>query len=402
MHNRPKAATFWQLTFSVIILSTFFACQDPGTIGGGFVEKTDINIDTLSVSTISVSNQNAYLGRLGRSAVGNYEDDLFGTIETYSFFKPAISRSSNTIVLDDTTTYTLRLQLLENDIYGDTTQVNNYTIHRVTSLWRGSAFQNNMDIFFDQGETIGQFSDADADTNGFIEVDLTGSWSDEYPSFFNEPDSVRDENYRLNEYGLVIIPEAGSNNIRYINYSLSSLKANTPDTLSIGILDWGYDVDRTGEVTSSDRINLHSTLNNIFKFNLSLIGDEVEDINFVRAELVFNHDTLSINNMPEGEVRSTILGLGLSIGPLEDVAYELAFGAIDLSAAARADGTYRFNITGLLNDYIHGTRDISDLYIYASANQGALAYTSLFFGDSDPSVSPRIIIYGLESGAENE
>lgn len=400
MHTRTKAARIWQLAFSVIILSTIFACQDPGTIGGGFVEKTDIDIDTLLVTNIITSNQNAYLGRLGRSATGTYQDDLFGNIDAVSFFKPSIFRSSDTLVFDENTGFTLRLQLFESEVYGDTTQAGTYTIHRVNSLWRGSSFRNDMDISYDGAETIGQFTDADVDTNGVVEVELSGTWKNSYVSYFNEEaDSVRDENYRQNEFGLAIVPDAGNNKIVYANYALSSLRAIADDTTSHFTLDWGFDVDRAGEINSADKVNLHSTYNNTLRVNLSSIGDQVSEINFIRAELVFNRDTLALNNtLAQNEVRTGALGLGLTIGPLDDSAYELGFGTIDLSAAAREDGTYRFNITNVLNDYIHGDLSIDDLYIYLSANQGALAYTSLFNENADPDNAPRVIIYGLESG----
>ena len=404
MHIKTKAATLWQLTFSVIILSTFFACQDPGTIGGGFVEKTDIDIDTLLVTNIATTNQNAYLGRLGRSATGTYQDDLFGNINAVSFFKPSIFRSADTVVFDENTSFTLRLQLFENEVYGDTTQSGIYTIHRVNSLWRGSVFRNDMDISFDGAETIGQFSDVDADTNGVVEIELSGTWKTDYISFFNEADSIRDESYRLNEFGLAIVPDAGNNKITYTNYSLSNIRAiipqdTTQDTTSHFILDWGFDVDRTGEVNNPDKVNLHSTYNTVLRLNLASLGDQVNEINFVRAELVFNIDTLALKNtLAVNEIRTGALGLGLTIGPLDDEAYELGFGTIDLSAAARTDGTYRFNITNVLSDYIHGNLSINDLYIYLSANQGALAYTSLFNVNADPENAPRVIIYGLESG----
>ncbi|MBO6523149.1 MAG: hypothetical protein JJ971_04925 [Balneolaceae bacterium] len=399
MHINTKAARFWQLAFSIIILSTFIGCQDPGTLGGGFIDKTDIDIDTLLVTNLTSSNQDAYLGRLGRSAIGSFDDGLFGEIESVSFFKPSIFRPADTVVFDANTIFKLQLQLQEGEVYGDTTQTGTYSIYRVNSLWRGSAFRNSMSISFDEAETIGQFSDADADTSGVVEVELSGSWKDDYIPFFNEPDSTRDDIYKRNDFGLVIVQDAGINKIIYANYSLSNIQAIAEDTTSHFILDWGYDLDRTGATVDPERIMLQTTFNNILRLDLSALADEVSDINFVRAELVFSRDTLNLSNtLQQDEVRSPSLGLGLSIGPLDDVAYEVAFGSIDLSAAARDDGTYRYNITNILNSYIHGELTINDLYLYLSANQGTLAYTSLYNAGADPELAPRVILYGLESG----
>lgn len=399
MHIKTKAATFWQLAFSIILLSTFIGCQDPGTLGGGFIDKTDIDVDTLLITNLTTINQDAYLGRLGRSAIGRYDDDLFGSIESVSFFKPSIFRSVDTVVFDANTVFKLQLLLQEGEVYGDTTQTGNYSIYRINSLWRGSAFRNSMSINYDEAEVIGQFTDADVDTNGVVEVELTGSWKDDYISFFNEPDSTRDNLYKENDFGLAIVPDAANNKIVYANYTLSNVEAFAEDTTSHFILDWGYDLDRTGITTNPERIRLQTTFNNILKLDLSSLGDEVSNINFVRAELVFNRDTLQLQNtLQQNEVRSPSLGLGMSLGPLDNVAYEVAFGTIDLSAAARNDGTYRYNITNLLNSYIHSDLSIDDLYIYLSANQGTLAYTSLYNVGTDPELAPRVILYGLESG----
>ena len=399
MYIKTKAATFWQLAFSIIILSTFIGCQDPGTLGGGFIDKTDIDVDTLLVTNLSVSNQDAYLGRLGRSATGTYDDELFGSLESVSFFKPSIFRSADSVAFDASTIFRLNLQLQEGEVYGDTTQAGNYSIYRVNALWRGSAFRNSMSINYDEAEVIGQFTDADVDTNGVVQVELTGSWKDEYISVFNEPDSTRDDLYKQNDFGLAIVPDAGNSKIIYANYTLSNIEAFAEDTTSHFILDWGYDLERTVATANSERIMLQTTFNNVLRLDLSSLADEISDINFVRAELVFNRDTLSLNNtLQQNEVRSPSLGLGLSIGPLDDVAYEIAFGSIDLSAAAREDGTFRYNITNILNSYIHGELSINDLYMYLSANQGTLAYTSLYNVGTDPELAPRVILYGLESG----
>ncbi len=399
MHIKTKAARFWQLAFSIIILSTFIGCQDPGTLGGGFIDKTDIDVDTLLITNLNVINQDAYLGRLGRSATGRYDDDLFGSIESVSFFKPSIFRSADTVVFDANTVFKLQLSLQEGEIYGDTTQTGNYSIYRVSSLWRGSAFRNSMSINYDEAEVIGQFTDADIDTNGVVEVELIGSWKDDYISFFNEPDDTRDNLYKQNDFGLAVVPDAANGKVIYANYLLSTIEALAEDTTSHFILDWGYDLERTGITTEPERLRLQTTFNNILKLDLSSFADEISDINFVRAELVFNRDTLQLQStLEQNEVRSPSLGLGMSLGPLDDVAYEIAFGTIDLSAAARDDGTYRFNITNILNNYLHGEFSIDDLYLYLSANQGTLAYTSLYNVGTDPELAPRVILYGLESG----
>jgi hypothetical protein len=399
MHIKTKAATFWQLTFSVILLSTFIACQDPGNLGGDFVEKSEIDIDTLLVQNISISNQDPYLGRLNRSAVGMFNDGLFGEIESSTFFKPGITKSDEDQVLPSTATLRLNLKFFD-DVFGDTTTIGDYLLYRVQSPWRGSSFRKSMDITYSTDEIIGSFSDTDIDTNGIAQILLSGSWKNDYISFYNSPDSIKNEEYKQNDFGLVIVPDQGNNKILYADYTLSSLThIDRFDTTSTSILDWAVDLESNNPVVQAGTINLQSTFENVLRLNLNSIGDELSNVNFVRAELVFNVDTLAINtSLTNSQVRSSSLGLAVVIDPDSDVSYELGFGLIDLSAAIREDGTIRLNITNFLNDYIQLGNPLEDVYIYLNSNQGALAYTRIFDTNSSSNVVPKVIVYGLKSG----
>tara|TARA_R110000868_G_scaffold408293_5_gene691006 strand:- start:36553 stop:37752 length:1200 start_codon:yes stop_codon:yes gene_type:complete len=398
MHIKTKAATLWRLAFSISFISIFIACQDPGSLGGGFIEKSEINIDTIQVTTLNASSQNAYLGRLSRSATGRFQDDLVGDIEAISFFKPSIQRSSDTLLFDSNTNLSLRLQVVENVVYGDTTTTGNYSIYRVNSLWRGSAFRNSMDITVDEGELIGQFSDASLDSNGIVQLELSGSWKDDYINFFNMPDETRDAAYKAGDYGLAVVPDAGNSKVVYISYALSNLTAFGSDTTSRTILDWGVDLERSGALNSPGRIILDSTFDTVFRVNLAEVADQIGNRNFARAELELKIDTLALkNSLDVNEIRTSPLGLGLKLGPFDDVEYELGFSSSDLTTV-NFEGSYRFTVTTLLNNYLFGEAPISDVYLYLSATSGNLAYTSIFAGDTNQDNNPKLIIYGVESG----
>lgn len=398
MHIKNKAAILWRLTFSITLLSLFVACEDPGSVGGDFVEKSEISIDTIIVANLIESNEDAYLGRLSRSASGRFVDDTFGEIEAISFFKPSISRSSDTTIFDNSTELNLRLQILENEFYGDTTSVSSYNIYRVSSFWRGSAFTNSDDITYDAGELIGQFTDAEIDTNGFVFVPLTGTWKDDYINYFNMPDETRDEAYKEGDYGLAIVPDVGNSKIVYNSYGLSNVTAYAQDTTSHIILDWATDIDLNNAVVNPDRVVLSSLFDTIYKINLSDLADQIPNSNFVRAELIFKEDTLAITStLEEHEVRSDILGLGLTLGPVDDVPYEIGFGALDISATLE-DDLYRFTLTTLLNNYFFGDLEISEVYIFMSVSQGNIGYSSLYSDDADPDDAPKLIIYSLNAG----
>lgn len=400
MYIKTKAAITWRLTFSIIFLSLMVACEDPGSIGGGFVEKTEINIDTIMVTNLSILNEDAYFGRLNRTPIGRYNDQLYGNIEAISFFKPSNSRASSTFFLNpDSTRLELKLHLIEGEIYGDTTASASYSIYRINSLWRGSTFRNSMDIGYNAAELIGEFTDADVDTNGYTAVNLVGSWKDDYINLYNLPDSTRADEYQYTDYGLAIVPELSNSNITYANYSISSLnviRENIADTTSIFILDWGTDLDLNGEVVDPEKTTLQSTFGTVFKLNLAEVADQISNINFVKAELVFKEDTLDItNSIGNNEVRTNGLGLAIKVGPFDDIPFELGFGNIDISSISN-DGIYTFSITNLLNNYIYGEATLTDIYIYLASNQGSLGFTRIYNSSSTTENAPKLILYGLE------
>ena len=401
MQKKQKATKRGLLIFPGILFSFFIACQDPGTIGSKFVEKTKIDIDTLLLTDINTISADPYLGKLDRSAVGGFEDPLFGNLRAVSFFKPSITKASNTLPLVDEARFLLNLQLFPDEVYGDSTSEAEYSIYRATSLWRGSAFKQSMDINYDATELIGEFNDASFDTNGIAKIELTGSWVKDYINYFNMPDLTRNDFYRENEFGLVIVPNAESEKIIYTSYASSVLQSIVPDTTSFdttarNILDWGYDLETLPTSTDADRIRLESTLNAVIQVNLAQYTDQIESINFVRTELVFSVDTTSIvSSIAPNVQRTDPLGLGLKLGPLTDVAYELFFETNDASAVIQ-NGAYRIDITDELNAYLVGELELSDAYIFLIGAEGALSYTNLFSENSEREFTPQIIFYGLE------
>lgn len=391
----------WRLAFSISFLALFVACEDPGSVGGDFAGKTEIDIDTILVTSITSNSLDAYTGRLGRSPIGNFEDGLFGSIETYSFFKPSINRSSETFTLSDTTRLFLNLRFLDEEIYGDTSSTGTYSIYRVNpnSIWRGSSYKISDEVLFEEAELVGQFSDEDIDTSGFASFELSGTWKDDYIAFFNGEEETRDDVYRADDFGLAIVPATENSKIVYTSFALSNLSMIQEDTTSQTILDWGFDVERTGQVNDADRIVLQSTFENVLTINLAELADQLSNINFARAELVFSEDTLEIqSSLDENMVRTSPLGLGLMLGPLEDEAYDLGFGTLSTSAI-KSNGNYSYNITNILNNYLFGETSINEAYLFLIANDGVLSYTSLYASGADPNLAPKIIIYGL--GLEN-
>lgn len=396
MRTNTKAARFWQLAFSVSLLIFFYSCEDPGTIGGDFVEPTEIEIDTILVTDLNVETLDPYLGRLTLSSVGSFNDSKFGTATAVSFFKPSISRISEDDTLRSTFNFFLRLNMLPVEAYGDTSTTNSYSIYRVTSPWRGVSFRKSESISYSDAELIGSFDDTMIDSLGFIETRLSGSWEDDYIRIFNLPDDIRDDEYREAEFGLAIVHNGASNKIATFNSTESQLTIIGADTTSQSFLDWGYDIEQTVDPGSGGTVDLPSTYDNLLSFNLTELADQISSQNFIRAELVFDEDTLALqSSLSDTEVRPPYLGLGLVSDDVEDLAYEFVIGGFN-SNAINDEGRFIFNVTSLITNYFFSDTSLDKVYVYLYSNQGGLNYTSLYDETSSIERAPKLVIYSAK------
>ncbi|RNC83934.1 MAG: hypothetical protein ED557_09190 [Balneola sp.] len=393
MHTNTKAAKIWQLTFSVSLLFLFFGCEEPGTIGGEFVDPIEIAIDTLFVTDLTTETIDPYLGKLTLSAVGSFNDSEFGQATAFSFVKPEISRISEDDTLRSTFNFFLNLNMDFNDAFGDTSTDNSYSIYRVINPWRGSTFRKSETITYSTAEVIGSFDDSMIDSLGFVETRLTGTWKDDYIRIFNLPDSIREDEYRETDFGLAIVHNGVSNKISVINNTQSQLTVIGADTTYQSFLDWGYDIDQAIPSSSGSTVALPSTYDNFLSFNLAELADQVSSQDFIRAELVFNEDTLALSSsLSDSEIRSSYLGLALINDQVDDLGYQFVIGAFNANAV-NEDGAFVFNMTTLINNYFFSDTSLDKVYVYLFSNQGALSYTSLFNESSSPDLAPKLIIY---------
>lgn len=400
MHSIQKAALIRRLAFSLTILSLFVACEDPGSVGGEFVDQAEVLVDTMLINTLTLSTENPYLGRQTLSPIGEFDDQVFGVVQAQSYFKPEIDYFSATdSTINIASNLTMRLRVSEDDVYGNTESTATYSVYRVNELWRGSTYTKG-DTLTTGAEVVGSFSDADIDSAGFIDFEMGGSWKQDYVDFFNvKGDDLRQDSYRDNDFGLAIIPDVGTEKVNYINFGLSSLMIITGDTSSVDMVDWTSDITRSGEVDEVDRIKVHSTYDRYMTLNLKEIIEAAATDNFVRVELILVQDTLALSNgLGPTEERSIAPSFRLVQGPLDgsdDRAYEFSFSD-DAISGFYIDGEYRFNISTLVNDDAYSDSPIEEVYIFPYSSNGVLEYSSIFSPGVSTPLAPKIIIYGLE------
>jgi hypothetical protein len=398
MHIKTKAATLWRLAFSITLLSIMVACDNPASIGGELVDKSEVTIDTILVDNLVPSTLDPYLGQLTRSASGHFEDDLFGTVDAFSFLKVPLTSVSDSLVMDDSTDIQLELQIFPNQIYGDTLGTSDYYIYRVTNSWRGATFRRSETISYNDAELIGEFSDADADSNNIILVDLEGSWRTDYINYANSFAEDRKDVYNASEYGLAIVPSSENQKINYFSLGNSDLLITQDSTeYDLSVFDWGYDLEQTDVDLGPDNIMLPSTYDQYYTFDLSEIADRFTSRNIVKAELIFTEDSLAMqNSLNPNEVRTSSYELGIRVGPVEDIAFEIGFGGLSL-AGIRNNHKFVFNMTSAFNNYFYADAKVNELYLYLVDSQGLLSYSSLFTPNTEANTAPKVVIYAIES-----
>ena len=399
MYSKTKAALVRQLAFSLTILGILVACEDPGSVGGGFVTESEVKVDTILIQNIETETVAPYLGQRTYSAIGKFADPLFGDIDAFTFFKPSITRNDTML----TSAVSLKMSLnLITSVYGDSSTAGTYSVFRVNEIWKGTSFTNDRDLTYGT-EVIGQFNDADVDTLGNVLFELSGTWRDDYINFYNSDDSLRNSIYRDGDFGLAIVPDAGNNKIIYANMVNSRLMIEDDSvTTSNGILDWGFKTNKGADNAAPGRINIYNTYENYIKINLENVVANFDGKNFVRAELIFAEDTLTMNStLNAAEVRTKSPGLVLKLGPVDDKAYSFGFTSITTNQnGLYDDGKYVFRLTETLTDNLFGDTEITEAYIFPYSNSGVLGFSSLYDVGAPEDLAPKLIVYTLDKGEQ--
>jgi hypothetical protein len=402
------------LYFSFPLL--FLTCKENGSVGAGFIDESKVKIDTVLVSELPLENTDPLLGRLVYSPLGTFNDPLYGNIHAVSLFKPSIILGES----NDVPTDAIAVMRLDVDIeiidkrrtvkvYGNQTSNGSYKVYRIGSEWRGTAFKMSDEIDIkDQSAgpvfeaEIGEFNYSDIDTTGFVEFELDGAWKTDFIQFYNSDEVDRDSTYRFEDFGLVIVPEDDVDKVIYTRFSTSRLlliDELEQDTTTNVMLDWAYDIDISNGNPPETNLTLSNTFTPFMNFDLTPIAAQITNNNIIRAELVLTPDSTTIStSLFDNQKRTENPPFRVQLGPSNDLAYDLGFNTTN-SKGILSDGIYKFDLTGLVNAYLFGDTDISEIYLYAGQNQGYLGFNTFFGFDADETAVPKVLIYYLD-GAE--
>ncbi len=399
-----KAAYLRQLTFSVIVFFLFISCGDSNSIGGGYVNESEIKIDTVFLTNLPFQSVDPYTGQLAYSPIGSFNDPLFGEISSFALFKPSIVEGNEDEVFTNSASTILQLRFDTTFVYGQENEPLDFNIYRVDELWRGPAYKMSDEVTFTTSSPVASFSSNEIDSTGYIDIDLEGTWKEDFISFYTDSTDSRDSSYKYLDFGLAITANEDANQIKYLRFASSSLFISEPqvtqDTIALPMLDWAYDLQRTGGAVSEGQFVMSNTYESFLYFNLEPIVQNLSSQNFVRAELSLRSDSLSLaRSLDINEVRTENPPLRYQLGPSVDLAYDLGFN--DISSQAIYDsGIYRFDITDVFNANIFGNTPLEDVYVYVSQNFGLLGFNTFYDASQDPENAPKILIYSVVDEVE--
>lgn len=410
MHTNFQAVNCSQIFLYFLILFVLSSCKESGNIGTGFVNESNIVIDTVffSIPPSSKATADPYLGKLAISPVGFFNDPLFGSISAETYFKPSIINTSMSSITENHDLI-LRLVIDANNYYGNKSLEGEFKVFRVNEFWRGSSFQMSEDLQVLKNEInpltiaeVGNFKLNEFDTLGITEFSLRGTWKSDFIKFFNNTED-RDSIYKYDDFGLAIVPENDVQKIIYTKFNQSKLLIISPEQDSIArdtsintISDWAFDLEALHGSAPEENITLNNTYNPFLNLDLTHTANNIKNKNFFKAELLLTVDSTIVNeSLNVNEIRTINPPFRVQIGPASDIAYSLGFNTSGVTASID-NNVYRFDITDVLNAYIYGNTEISDIFIYAAQNNGYLGFNTFFGENTVLEARPKILIYNVE------
>ena len=390
MKNCSKICT---AAFFVLIL--FIGCEDDtGQVGTRFIEGEErVSNNSFSLDNIEIEKDPTYSGNLRSVAIGRYDDPLFGTLTNIGYFRPSINQQSVGSLDPDTDSMRLRL-VIDDQEYGDTTSVANYSIYEIADIWRGNEVKYSDQINFDTSQKLGEFSVSNEDT---VFVDLGSGWTARYAEFLNSDAANRDSLYRVEFPGLAIVPDDPEGAKIIFTTVLSDGDSNQPIPQNSGFiiekpdeeiffqqaLDWASTLERTeaSGVQEDNIIKVHNTLENFISLNPVLTEENLQSQNLSRVELVlFENRNLLEQTLPFNHTRPNVESVRVHILDNEINLAEQIFSSNPDFIALRdsADNSFRFNITNLANSELFGTPVEGRFYLTIQLTNGQIFSTAFY------------------------
>ncbi|MDZ7805992.1 MAG: hypothetical protein U5K71_02620 [Gracilimonas sp.] len=395
-HNKGFVSLYISL---LILILVFNGCEDPGSVGSGFINEPSIVTDTLTFDNTATENFMGYTGNFGLFSIGSYSDPLFGDVNTVGLLKPVrtVEIPDSLDFVGNNFTMKLEIQLDSLNTYGDTLSTSEFSVYEISETWRGNEIKTGSEVAYNAASPIGSFT-IGQDKN--IVVDLDDAWKDQYYTYFSSTEDDADSTYRYEFHGLAIVPENSNNKISFVSSSASQFLMLSPDesdTVSVGLNNWAYFLDRTGSTQNAETNSLHTTLEEVMRIDLPLetLREEYGNKNVLSARLLVHENTTSLNStLAANHSRPNINLLNLHLGTEFDKSYEYQLTQPEFSALRDTveTDTYNSNITLFLNNVFYGGEDTDEIYVGIGSLSGVIRSTQVYNGNAPEEFRPKLII----------
>lgn len=413
---RSSIRSFGLAASLVILLAGLSACEDPGVVGGTFIdEQGNLATNEYPVTRMEPLEGSGYSGRLSHIPVGRYLDPVFGEIVSIGLIRPELD-SLNITRIEPSDTVRFRF-VFSSDVYGDTLSTARFDVYEVNEPWRGLELRYGDQVGFDPALKVGEFVVGQTDT---VVFDVSPEWRTRYREYLYDPLPESDSLYVYDMPGLAIVPRVNeTQKVVFLEIQSTATGANeefatrlfVTDTTGTSeyqaMADWGasytrtphdpLSVDGTGyPAGSSPALN---TLEGYFDLDFQFTEEQLLTRNLARVELLVYQDELTMQgSLPENHVRPTADQARIHIVNTGDP-QEWIFSepAEFTSTIDTTRNVYRFNLTGYANAFLFDTLAANRYYLSIESNNGFLRSTLLHDLDAeDPRKRPRIVVTAIE------
>ncbi|MEL7833350.1 hypothetical protein [Fodinibius sp. Rm-B-1B1-1] len=413
LNNSFHDLNFVHLIVALVVLAGLSACENPGSVGGDITDPTaDVVRDTLMVDNLRSIDATSYSGELNFFSAGSYDDPLLGALNATGYIKPFLPSENDTMRADGE--MLMRLMFDAEQVYGDSLSSQQFDLYEIGQFWRHRALKVNDELDL-ESQKVGEFTVGGADSMVINLSDIAPDWVDKYRAYAQESKEdttgQADSTYIYEAHGLALVPQ---NNGKIIPIHSDStnfiIQHPEADTFSVGLSRWGYHLSRGQDSSPQGTLPLHSTYESVLNFdNFGLSEIDIEPAGLSRAVLVLHEDTealeQSLNGEPPAAKRAKEQTAFLQLANPDGLPENIDPGA-PLNTPSRLqgtylpeDGTYRFDITALVENIIRNGFPEDREFFVTLPNDGAIKST-LIMGSGDQvsdSLKPKIIITSLKN-----
>tara|TARA_R110002096_G_scaffold428478_4_gene640243 strand:- start:28801 stop:30000 length:1200 start_codon:yes stop_codon:yes gene_type:complete len=395
MQRNVKAAGVRRLVLLLTISGLFLACgTKSGPVGGGIIPEIEVAHDTLMVSGFQADSVASYTGKLTITPIGKYTDPIFGDVEAVAYIKPTIYSFSLDTTLDNSYSMYLDLMFDTTQVYGDSLSQTEFSVYKVTELWRSNELFNDTKPAYDESVEIASFTRLKEDS---IRISLSQTWFAEYASFVNDTSATQDSSFVYDFYGLAIVAKGASSKISFPVPTASAFRLineDVGDTTIVGLNDWGYSLDYANKPYPANKFALYNSLDRFYSFSLEEEVDSLTIRNLLKAELILYQDTdLLESSLQANSTRIDIPYLELKSGITNGLAYGLQFSSSEIVGYLdESINGYRFDVTSHVNSYIFDDPSNKTLYLHMNPANGLLRSTLLYDETAIKALKPKLIL----------